>query len=229
MEKILIIDDDVQLSKLIQEFLETFNYEIKKFYEPGLALKFLEKNSVDLIIMLGTIEHAYDLNKSIKECKRVLRDRGKILIRWRSNKLWGSPIEYFNSNHYRYFNHESIKYMANLFKLKLILRTDLEIENKPGAEYFILEKDMKYKSNEKIKKDIYKKVANDFKNYENLYFNRASNFLKAIQRSDFSVSVAKNYIKNKRNNYRALSYSDEHIFRAVIEAKEYMHYVLDIR
>ena len=29
MEKILIIDDDVQLSKLIEEFLVTFNYEIK--------------------------------------------------------------------------------------------------------------------------------------------------------------------------------------------------------
>ena len=31
MEKILIIDDDVQLSKLIEEFLETFNYDIKIF------------------------------------------------------------------------------------------------------------------------------------------------------------------------------------------------------
>ena len=29
MEKILIIDDDVQLSKLIEEFLVTLNYKIK--------------------------------------------------------------------------------------------------------------------------------------------------------------------------------------------------------
>jgi len=28
MEKILIIDDDIQLSKLIVEFLESFNYVI---------------------------------------------------------------------------------------------------------------------------------------------------------------------------------------------------------
>ena len=44
MEKILVIDDDVQLSKLIEEFLGTFNYEVKIMHEPEIALKFLEKN-----------------------------------------------------------------------------------------------------------------------------------------------------------------------------------------
>ena len=40
MEKILIIDDDVQLSKLIEEFLQTFNYEITIMHEPKPALVF---------------------------------------------------------------------------------------------------------------------------------------------------------------------------------------------
>ena len=44
MEKILIIDDDIQLSILIEEFLKTFNYEIKIIHEPEPALQFLKKN-----------------------------------------------------------------------------------------------------------------------------------------------------------------------------------------
>ena len=44
MEKILIIDDDIQLSKLIEEFLVTFNYKIIIMHEPIAALKFLGKN-----------------------------------------------------------------------------------------------------------------------------------------------------------------------------------------
>jgi len=51
MDKILIIDDDIELSELIKEFLETFNYNIKIMHEPLPALEFLEKNSVDLIIL----------------------------------------------------------------------------------------------------------------------------------------------------------------------------------
>ena len=48
MEKILIIDDDVQLSKLIEEFLTTFNYEIKIMHEPEPALEFLKKNHIQI-------------------------------------------------------------------------------------------------------------------------------------------------------------------------------------
>ena len=51
MEKILIIDDDIQLSKLIEEFLETFNYEITTIHEPEPALEFLQKNTMDLVIL----------------------------------------------------------------------------------------------------------------------------------------------------------------------------------
>ena len=51
MEKILIIDDDVQLSKLIEEFLGTFNYDITIIHEPEPALEFLKKNTMDLVIL----------------------------------------------------------------------------------------------------------------------------------------------------------------------------------
>ena len=87
MEKILIIDDDVQLSKLIEEFLETFNYEITIMHEPEPALKFLEKNSMNLVIldiMLPGIDGFQALRK-IREDSQIpvimLTARGEVTDR----------------------------------------------------------------------------------------------------------------------------------------------------
>ena len=84
MEKILIIDDDIQLSKLIEEFLETFNYEIIIFHEPEPALQFLQKNIMDLVIldiMLPGIDGFQALRK-IREDSQIpvimLTARGEI-------------------------------------------------------------------------------------------------------------------------------------------------------
>ena len=87
MEKILIIDDDVQLSKLIEEFLGTFNYEITIIHEPEPALKFLQKNEMDLIIldiMLPGIDGFQALRK-IREDSQIpvimLTARGEVTDR----------------------------------------------------------------------------------------------------------------------------------------------------
>tara|TARA_X000001036_G_scaffold71010_1_gene62427 strand:- start:8572 stop:9258 length:687 start_codon:yes stop_codon:yes gene_type:complete len=87
MEKILIIDDDVELSKLIEEFLETFNYDITIMHEPQPALDFLQKNTMDLIIldiMLPGIDGFQALRK-IREDSQVpvimLTARGEVTDR----------------------------------------------------------------------------------------------------------------------------------------------------
>ena len=51
MEKILIIDDDIQLAELIVEFLESFNYDIYTKHTPEEGLAFLNKTGADLIIL----------------------------------------------------------------------------------------------------------------------------------------------------------------------------------
>ena len=51
MEKILIIDDDIQLSELIVEFLESFNYDIYTKHTPEEGLAFLNETGADLIIL----------------------------------------------------------------------------------------------------------------------------------------------------------------------------------
>jgi len=87
MEKILIIDDDVELSNLIEEFLGTFNYQTKIMHEPEAALTFLEKNTMDLIIldiMLPGIDGFQTLRKIREESQIpviMLTARGEVTDR----------------------------------------------------------------------------------------------------------------------------------------------------
>ena len=51
MEKILIIDDDIQLSELIVEFLQSFNYDLYAKHTPEEGLAFLNETGADLVIL----------------------------------------------------------------------------------------------------------------------------------------------------------------------------------
>ena len=51
MEKILIIDDDIELSELIKEFLDSFNYKIFSKHTPEDGLKFISEEEPNLIIL----------------------------------------------------------------------------------------------------------------------------------------------------------------------------------
>ena len=51
MEKILIIDDDIQLSELISEFLSSFSYEIHSKNTPEEGLNFLKEDGADLVVL----------------------------------------------------------------------------------------------------------------------------------------------------------------------------------
>ena len=51
MHKILIIDDDQELTDLLVEFLSDFKYETVVYHHPIEGLKYLKKNSVDLILL----------------------------------------------------------------------------------------------------------------------------------------------------------------------------------
>ena len=51
MHKILIIDDDHELTDLLVEFLSDFKYETIVFHCPLEGLKYLKKNSVDLLLL----------------------------------------------------------------------------------------------------------------------------------------------------------------------------------
>ena len=51
MEKILMIDDDAQLTVLVDEFLSSQHYEVITMHTPEEGLDFLKKNEVAIIIL----------------------------------------------------------------------------------------------------------------------------------------------------------------------------------
>ena len=51
MDKVLIIDDDVKLTDLVDEFLSAQKYEVISKHTPETGLDYLGKNEVDIIIL----------------------------------------------------------------------------------------------------------------------------------------------------------------------------------
>ena len=96
-----------------------------------------KNGELDLIIS-GLLEHAYDINKSMKEI--VLNKDGILFARWRSDKIWGSPYEFYNHNHYRFFTRKTWELLLHKFNFKLINFTYEEIEGLTGAAYIIAKK-----------------------------------------------------------------------------------------
>ena len=51
MPTILIIDDDAEMTGLLSEFLADHKYSVQIYHNPLEALEFLQKNSVDLVLL----------------------------------------------------------------------------------------------------------------------------------------------------------------------------------
>jgi len=96
-----------------------------------------DDQSFKLIFSLGSTEHAYDFGKMMEEVRRVLVPGGWFLIRWRSNRLWGSPLEYYNHNHYRFFTPWTWELALRRYGFSMIDSSDIEYERKPGEVYIM--------------------------------------------------------------------------------------------
>tara|TARA_B100000029_G_scaffold30844_1_gene29517 strand:+ start:1606 stop:2295 length:690 start_codon:yes stop_codon:yes gene_type:complete len=70
MEKILVIDDDNKLIELLDEFLRSYNYEVVTKNLPEEGLKFLDNNTVDLVI-LDIMLPVMDGFKVLKEIRKT--------------------------------------------------------------------------------------------------------------------------------------------------------------
>ena len=155
--------------------LPSINYGIQRFkldieLSFGEKLKY-QKENFDLIISLGSLEHCFDINKCLKEIWRVLKKKGKLIIRWRSDKLIGSPLEYFGHATLKYLNITCWQYLLKSHGFKVIKKINKKIEGYDSFEYLIVEK-----SNPKKKKSVkiknlnsqYKKFKNHFYWYKNI-------------------------------------------------------------
>ncbi|KII79428.1 response regulator transcription factor [Vibrio renipiscarius] len=70
MSKILVVDDDVELSKLIAEVLTLEGYQVECAHCGESALQFIEKNSVDLVLLDVMLPKLNGLQVARRICQR---------------------------------------------------------------------------------------------------------------------------------------------------------------
>ena len=119
---------------------------------------------------MGSLEHCFDINQSLKEIHRVLDSDGKLIIRWRSDKLIGSPLEYFGYNTLKFFNRKTWKYVLNKNNFSVLKFINKKIEGYDSFEYILAKKSksIRSKQNKINYLSEYKKFYKHTKYYETL-------------------------------------------------------------
>ena len=135
----------------VQYGKQKFKFNILQNFGEKLNLK---SKSVDVVMALGSLEHAYDIKKTLKEIFRVLDNVGYLIIRWRSDKLTGSPLEYYNHNHYRFFDRKTLQSLLAKYQFKVVENTDQMLEGYKNYQYSLAVKNQNFK---KINKNFLNK------------------------------------------------------------------------
>lgn len=94
----------------------------------------------DLILSLGSTEHSYNLEATMREMNRVLKMGGKLIIRWRSDEIFGSPLEYYNHNHYRFFTRNTWVLCLKRYGFNVDVMSNERVEGWDSYEYIIATK-----------------------------------------------------------------------------------------
>ena len=182
----------------------------------GENLKF-KNNFFDVIISLGSFEHAYDINKTFKEFKRVSKVNGKLILRWRSDKFRGSPLEYYNHITYRYFTRKTLLSLLNKFNFEIIEYIDHKIENYDTYEYILAKKIRKKK-----KLSINPKI-NFILNYHYNYYHKYKNITKKIADIRKPLTFKKKYDFIKKHKLGLMNIGiTKSINRVFFEMKKFL-------
>jgi SAM-dependent methyltransferase len=188
-----------------------------------------DDGTFDLVMSLGSLEHVYDLDATMTECWRVLKDGASLLIRWRSNVMWGSPYEYYNHNHYRYFTRKTWTMVLLRYGFQVIDMTDREVEGYTGAEYIVAQKAQPGTLNEvhdAIKMGEQENPANcvaALEKYKTEFAGRCEKFIVFADSVGADLEAIVKGVQEKRVNYRLL-WGDPEVTvpRAILEAKRFL-------
>lgn len=106
------------------------DYGIKKHklpikFEQAENMK-LKKKSLNLIIIMGSLEHCYDPNIVMKKCSEAAKMNCVLVLEARGNPQSESK-NYFNHNHHRYFSENSLELMMIKNGFEPILTTSYPI------------------------------------------------------------------------------------------------------
>ena len=86
----------------------------------------LKKNSLDLITIMGSIDHVFNLNLVMKKCQSAIKKNGILVLEARGNPL-GRTYKYFNQSHHRYFSHTTLQLLMIKFGWEPFLTTSFPI------------------------------------------------------------------------------------------------------
>ena len=86
----------------------------------------LTKNSLDLIIIMGSIEHVVDLNLVMKKCENAIKNNGIMVLESRGDPL-GNTKGFFNQSHHRYFFENTLQLILIKYGFEPFLTTKYPI------------------------------------------------------------------------------------------------------
>ena len=86
----------------------------------------LKKRSLDLIIIMGSLEHCYDPNKVLKICSEGIKKKGILVLESRGDPQ-GKIKDFFNHSHHRYFFNNTLELMMIKHGWKPFLTTKYPI------------------------------------------------------------------------------------------------------
>lgn len=194
----------------------------------GESLPF-DDDSFDLILCLGPHEHAYDLNRMFNETIRTLSDGGLLLIRWRSADIFGSPLEYYNHNHYRFFTHNNWRLILRRYGFSILEKTSEKLEGWQSYEYILARKDLS-PSVEEVQKLIANGVKDDWsKELKKIqfirkdYYERCREFLNLSNRLRGRENDIKNAVINGDVRWTFMTeVPNLSVPRSIMEAQRYV-------
>tara|TARA_B100001964_G_C14238292_1_gene603621 strand:+ start:570 stop:1496 length:927 start_codon:yes stop_codon:yes gene_type:complete len=96
----------------------------------------LEDNKYDFIMIIGSLEHCFDPNIVLQQCRKAARHNSILLLQGRGHPQKASK-KYFNHNHHRYFTMNSIELIMIKHGWKPFRTTDDPIcgESRSGRIY----------------------------------------------------------------------------------------------
>lgn len=184
-------------------------------------------NSFDVVISLGSLEHVYDFARSMQEIARTIKEDGHLFIRWRSDQLWGSPYEYYNHNHYRFFTENTWDLALAVFGFQRTTHTRYEIEGNTGAAYTIAVKSAVAPSLDALlaagRRDDWRLRINEMTAYKQAFRAKCRNFLAFADSVGRDPTAVKNGVDAGLVTGSRLLLGDPAwtVPRAILEAERY--------
>ena len=192
---------------------KNFSLDIQHAFGEKLPNK---NNFFSAVMSLGSLEHSYDINKSLSELFRVTTENGHLIIRWRSDKISGSPYEYYNHNHFRYFTRQTWESILTKHGFRVLMFVNKKLEKYNTYEYILAKKtksNKKVKYNKLLAASLVKKNTEQEINYFNFYRDSLDQKKMNIKTMN---KIMKKFKKKNLNNHKKISYE-----RTLLELKSF--------